>query len=136
MFRVRPAAREDREEVFSLLGELYLFTLLHIPDEFWIAEADEGIVGVAGLAKYKNVLFLSSIGVKEDYRRRGVAAAILREIFKAAQKDIYLYTIIPHFFERWGFVPAPFLDGLPPRNIFGCEGCTPECCVCMRKTIT
>jgi len=100
---------------------------------FWVAEKEDEIIGVARLEEYKNCYFLSSLGVLEAHRKKRIASSLLSEITKGLKKNVYLYTIIPEFFEKFGFEAATPLPGLPSKEILECENCFPDRCTCMVK---
>lgn len=133
MLIIRRFKQGDEQEVLSLLKELDLIYPRQSPDDFWVAEDEGDIVGVVRLENHTDFHFLSSVGVAERCQKRGIASALLNHLFEVVNRDIYLYTVIPKFFEKFGFETVPFFDRLPPREIFGCENCTPGACVCMKK---
>ena len=53
---------------------------------------------------------------------------------KNIQKKVYLYTILPAFFKKYGFKETLPLPSLPSRENLGCPECLPEKCVCMVKS--
>jgi N-acetylglutamate synthase-like GNAT family acetyltransferase len=71
------------------------------------------------------------MGTAKDRQGRGIAVKLLQSLLKKGNKDVYLYTIIPDFFKKFGFGSAPLCSNLPARKNFNCEQCYPENCVCM-----
>jgi N-acetylglutamate synthase-like GNAT family acetyltransferase len=58
---------------------------------------------------------------------------LMDRAFEGLSKPIYLYTVIPEYFERHGFRKAAPRPDLPPRELFGCDRCEPGKCACMRR---
>jgi N-acetylglutamate synthase-like GNAT family acetyltransferase len=131
--KIRRAGKEDSAQIMEILRKLDLYHPSRIPDDFWVADEGGKIVGVSCLTDYGDILFLSSVGVIEERREKGVAKAILEEILAGARKDIYLYTIIPDFFRKLGFEIVDAPPDIPSRECLGCESCRTEECVCMRR---
>lgn len=131
---IRPANQKDTAQIKKILSELVLYHPSLIPDDFWVADEGGQILGVSCLTEHGDFLFLSSVGVIETHRLKGTAKAILEKIFSEAKKDIYLYTIIPDFFKKFGFEIVDTPKNLPAKDSLGCEDCASNECVCMRRT--
>ena len=132
MMKIRPAKKEDSAQITEILRRLDLYHPSRIPDDFWVADENGTVVGVSCLTDYGNFLFLSSVGVVEGRREKGIARAILEKILSRAEKDIYLYTIMPEFFRKFGFEITDAPKKIPSRNSLGCDSCHTAKCVCMR----
>jgi len=130
---IRKAIHSDREAVFRILRELDLEYPSLTPDHFWVADLDGVAVAVGRLEEFEKFCFLSALGTTGNRQGRGVAANLLEGMFKQCKKDIYLYTIIPNFFKKFGFEPTELCQGLPARKRFNCAECDPGHCVCMRR---
>lgn len=131
MLKIRQAQKKDAEEILKILKELDLYYPSLSIQNFWVAEDEGGITGVVRLEEFDDYFFLSSLGVKKDKQKKGIAAALLKHILKPVSKNVYLYTIVPDFFKKFGFEPADPPASLPLKEIFGCEFCIPEKCKCM-----
>jgi N-acetylglutamate synthase-like GNAT family acetyltransferase len=129
--QIRKATKQDSGQIMRIISALDLY----IPDTtykgFWLALKKNKIIGLARLANHGDFLFLTSAGVIETERKKGIAAMLLQTILKNADRDVYLYTIIPEFFEKFGFKITRETEKIPTRESFGCDRCTPEKCVCM-----
>jgi N-acetylglutamate synthase-like GNAT family acetyltransferase len=128
---LRRAIGADEEGLRTLLEELSLVRPSLVVERFWVAEEGGAIVGAAHLEPVGDHLFVSSVGVRRAHERRGIATALLTRMFARSTRRIYLYTVIPAFFERLGFRVAPVPRALPPRELFGCDACERTKCVCM-----
>jgi N-acetylglutamate synthase-like GNAT family acetyltransferase len=147
MLTIEPAQNKDAARISEILKRLDLYHPSRIPDDFWVAQMDNKIVGVACLTEHDDFFFLSSVGVLEEHQRKGIAKALLEKIFKDLKKDVYLYTIIPGFFKKFrfeiverrcptqdvGHSPPHIPGNLPSKESLGCENCLSDNCVCMIK---
>lgn len=133
LLKIRPAQKKEHKEILSILKILDLYYPSQSLENFWVVEKDRKIVAVVQLNEYKDFFFLNSLGVIKNQRRKGIASSLLKEILKNIEKKVYLYTIQPEFFKKFGFKITPPPPNLPSKDAFECEYCTPEKCVCMLK---
>jgi N-acetylglutamate synthase-like GNAT family acetyltransferase len=103
--------------------------------QFIVAEEDGHIAGFGRLWQHNDCLELGTIGVVEEDRGKGLAKKIIRSLLKkTGDKDVYLTTLIPDFFEQFGFKK---LDTPPPQSMIRkaawCEGCKKAGCTVMIK---
>ncbi len=130
--RVRPAASRDHAAVLALLRDLELDYPARDLARFHVAERRGEVVGVAELKLSRGIGLLSCVGVREDLQGRGVGRELVARVLDGVACDVYLYTLVPGFFARLGFVDEPSPPPrLPPRAIYGCEACDPAACRCM-----
>ncbi len=133
MLTIRKANKSDQQQIKVLLQELDLYySALEIKD-FWLAEENNIIIATMQLKKYPNFLFLGSLGVKENYQKKGRASKLINAALKDSRQNVYLYTIIPDFFRKFGFEICQPIPGLPSKDNYECEDCHSERCVCMVK---
>jgi len=135
MLKIRRSGKSDQNTILDLLREIDLHFASQSLENFWVAEKHGRIIGVVQFEEFANFYFLSSLGVVENERKNRVAAALLQEILRDARKDVYLYTIIPDFFTRFGFKIVPAPDFLPAKKPF-CMECYPDKCVTMVRNPT
>jgi N-acetylglutamate synthase-like GNAT family acetyltransferase len=131
MLKIRPAGKTDYDAIKKLLRELDLFYAALMMEGFWVAEKEGKIIGAAQLQDHGDFFFLGSLGVLAKERKKGVAATLLEKALGKADKDIYLYTIIPDFFRKFKFKIVSPLPGLPSKDRYECEDCHLDKCVCM-----
>lgn len=133
MIRIRLAKSDEQ----SLITELERKLDLEVPSlkasEIWLVEEKGKLVGLAKIADLGPAYFLSSLGLLPEKRGLGLARQLLQIVLDGRDKDIYLYTIIPNFFFRFGFEATTPPLFLPSRNIFSCHRCEPERCLCLVK---
>jgi N-acetylglutamate synthase-like GNAT family acetyltransferase len=116
-----------------ILKDLDLMRPSNVTGDFWVAETDSRIVGVSALEDKGDHCYLSSVGVIPDHRKKGIASRLIHEILKSAKKDVYLHTIIPDFFKKFGFDVVTPSQSVPIPGDFDCTGCQPNKCVCMLR---
>lgn len=133
MLLIRRAKKSDNHALHKILDEADLHYSNQKLDDFRVAEMDGTIVGLVRLEEHEDFFFLTSLGVAGDQRNKGIASAILKNIFAEAHKPIYLYTIIPDFFKKFGFTVTDSHPRLPPKEVFGCDQCRPGSCFVMVK---
>jgi amino-acid N-acetyltransferase len=113
-FAVRPARPGERARIEDLLQEAGLTRAgLGEPQcAMWVAVAGAELVGVIGLERYGRVGLVRSVATRSEWRGRGVAQALCREVFAAAEaagvSRLYLLTeTAAEYFRRLGFVNVP-----------------------------
>ena len=131
--RIRRAAPLDRIPLRALAGSLGLEYPGMEGDAFWLAEEEGRIVGAVGLIRHPDCLELVGLGVDASRRGSGLGRSLVGALLAETPGDVYLATIIPGFFARSGFVPAP---GVPASiaarmGTEWCEGCPRERCAVM-----
>lgn len=100
-------------------------------DDFFIANDGDKIVGICGLKKHRDCLELCSLGVDEVYRDKGLGAKLVHAVLKEAKREVYLTTIIPGFFEKFGFEKAGRFPESMIKKRDWCLGCNKELCTVM-----
>lgn len=134
MITIRRATGEDEKGILELLALLDLMSKFQPLDSFWIALDAEKIVGAVRIGEAEDHAFLSHLGVLDEYRNQDVAKRLIGEATKDISKPVYLYTIIPDYFEKLGFVKTQEPENFTYKRWFRCENCNPKACVCMKKT--
>jgi N-acetylglutamate synthase-like GNAT family acetyltransferase len=131
---VRAAQSPDHPVVLHLLSELELDYPSRDLSRFFVGEIRGEIVGIAELKDYKQFWLLSCVGIKESRQGTGMGRALVAPLLESLEKDVYLYTLVPGFFQKLGFNEdkSPPVS-LPPRLIYGCASCDPTLCLCLVK---
>ncbi len=131
MLKIRPAGKNDRKAIIRLLKKLDLFYPTLSAEGFWVAEKDGKVIATVQLAEHEDFIFLGSLAVVEEEQKKGVARTLVEKALGSCRRNIYLYTIIPEFFEKFGFQITASIPGLPSKDRYECEACHSEKCVCM-----
>lgn len=128
---IRKARPEDKAAVLEILREQDLYYSGLSFRDFWVAEDSGRIVGTVQLEPLPGLAFLGSLGTRQDRQGQGIASALLNELLPKQDKDVYLYTIIPDFFKRFGFEPVAPTVSLPSKARYECQDCHSDRCVTM-----
>jgi amino-acid N-acetyltransferase len=95
---IRAATAADYETVCTLLtaNQLPVADINKTLPHFFVATADDDIVGVIGLELYGSYGLLRSMVTKERYRMHGIASKLIGELFAYAStlgiQELYLLT--------------------------------------------
>jgi amino-acid N-acetyltransferase len=110
MARIRPATSDDLPSVERLLTESSLPTagVREALKDFFVAEADGSLVGVAGLEICCDDALLRSVAVKPEWRSKGVGRQLVTHTIAAAEarglNALYLLTTTAErYFPSFGF---------------------------------
>jgi N-acetylglutamate synthase-like GNAT family acetyltransferase len=131
MLTFRKAEEKDNEQILQLLKALDLYYAKLSLINFWVAEENKKIIAAAQLLEYPDFFFLGSVGVIPEEQGTGIASDLINDLFDNVNKKIYLYTIIPGFFERLGFKITDPIPTLPSKDQYECASCHSERCACM-----
>ncbi|GIV29966.1 MAG: hypothetical protein KatS3mg028_1032 [Bacteroidia bacterium] len=107
---VQPCDEIDFEKVKQYVREMCLDDREMFASQFLVAKKDEEILGFGRLREYDDSVELCSLGVIERYRGQGIGKKIvlsLIDIFYQKmdfnRKNLYVVTIIPAYFSKFGF---------------------------------
>jgi amino-acid N-acetyltransferase len=138
--RARPA---DHEAVTTLLSDLALPAegVEEWLDQFWLADHNGQVVGVAGMERYGDSGLLRSVAVAAEWRGSGLGRAlvdrVLDEGHRAGVRDVYLLTTTAEqYFPRLGFacIARDQVPGKVQSSVEFTSAC-PASAVAMRKTL-
>jgi len=161
---IRKAMEKDWDEIAHLLKDMHLAHGSISIQNFWVTLEDDQVIAMAqlepidlrdpstspstqqvecsaslrmrGRKTSTPHIFLSSVGVRNDYRGRGIAKALINKMLLHVDQEVYLYTIIPEYFGKLGFVRTTPPDEDDYRKHFDCKSCTADKCICMKKPVT
>jgi len=131
--RLRNATKTDSPQILDLAKKLELDYSGMEADDFLVAEESRKIVGICALKKHKDCLELCSLGVDENYRKLGLGKKLVLGVLKKAKGEVYLATIIPDFFEKFGFKKSTQIPLSMVKKSDWCQGCKKELCTVMVK---
>lgn len=132
---IRSARHEDFSQIVALAEELGLDYEEMEKDSYWVAEEAGRILGMVGLKKHADCHELCALGVSPGNRGKGLGRKLVSALLLDADRDIYLATIIPGFFERCGFEKRTRFPASMKKAPEWCEGCQKELCTVMvRRT--
>jgi amino-acid N-acetyltransferase len=141
---LRRAGQADHEPVAILLRDLELPTdgvaeWLH---QFWVAEHQGRVIGVAGMERYGDSGLLRSVAVAPEWRSSGIGRTLVDRVLEegraAGVREVYLLTTTAeHYFPRLGFTCVD-RETVPPVVQASAEftGACPASAVVMRRAAT
>ena len=107
---LRRAEHADQEAVTTLLrdSELPIDGVAEWLDQFWVAEHQGRLVGIAGMEQYGDSGLLRSVAVVPEWRRSGIGRTLVERVLEegrtAGVREVYLLTTTAeHYFPRLGF---------------------------------
>jgi amino-acid N-acetyltransferase len=113
MPRIVPCRLEHFEAVLELLSDAGLPAegLQAGPRGLWVAQAGAEVVGAVGLEIHGAAALLRSLVVREDRRRSGVGASLVRHVLREASRQgarriLLLTSGAEEYFRRLGFEPV------------------------------
>jgi len=128
---IRKAKAEEENQVMAIVTEQDLGYDHLKYDSFWVATDNYEVLSVLRMEEFADFFFISAVGTRTIYQNRGYAGKLITTLLAKGGKDIYLYTIIPDFFARFGFTAISTPPFLPSRSLFACERCDRGKCACM-----
>jgi len=132
--RIRKAKKADFPRILEIAQKHSLDYFGMEADDFWVAEERGKIRGICGLKKHHDCLELCSLGVDKKYRRQGLARQLVIALLQDVSGEIYLATIIPAFFEPFGFKKTGRIPGSMIKKSEWCAGCNRKRCTIMIRT--
>lgn len=118
MYRLRRAEPADARQIRRLIHAERLNPLGLDWRRFWLAVDEEGrIIGCGQVKPHRDgSRELASIAVVREWRGRGVAGAIIRQLLAEHPPPLYLTcrAELTGFYARFGFAVAAHPAGLPP----------------------
>lgn len=85
-------------------------------EQFFAIHDDDNVIGFARIRNREGIKELCTVGVKKACRNKGIGAELIG-FATHREKDLYVITIIPDYFKKFGFVeiydiPSVFNDKL------------------------
>jgi len=137
--KLRSAQPSDMENILSIARRYDLDSNDMKAEDFIVAEERGSIIGFGRLWEHDGAVELGTIGVVEEHRGKGVAKEIVNGLLdrvgpgRDLPLPVYLTTLIPSFFEQFGFKT---LTTPPPQSMIRkkgwCDGCSKIGCTVMK----
>lgn len=113
---LRPAQESESAQIRELIRSSGINPMGLVWKRFILAVNDKDeMIGCGQLKPHGNeILELASIAVVPEYRRQGIASAIIEHLLKVSSRPLYLTCIskMGPFYEKFGFVSLPY-DEMP-----------------------
>ncbi len=141
---LRRTVQADHEAVEALLrdSELPLDGVADWMDQFWVAEHQGQVVGVAGMERYGDSGLLRSVAVAPEWGGTGIGRTLVERVLEegraAGVREVYLLTTTAeHYFPRLGFACVE-RETVPAALRASAEftGACPASAVVMRRAAT
>lgn len=91
------------EQICHFISEFELDDRELNQEQFVAAYRNNELVGFGRLRERGDCIELCSLGVVTPHRRKGIGKAIVQELIKRANAELFLVCIIPDFFAPFGF---------------------------------
>jgi N-acetylglutamate synthase-like GNAT family acetyltransferase len=129
--KIRKGGAQDTGAAVELAAALGLDYPGMEKDRIWVAEDQGRIAGLIALRTHADCRELVSLGVDPEYRNRGLGRKLVEALVDGSEGDIHLATIIPRFFEAYGFVETTSIPEGMAKDPSWCEGCPKKLCTIM-----
>lgn len=93
----------DFLKVKTLIAEMCLDDNDLRSGQFMTAKQNEKVLGFGRIRNYGGCRELCSLGVTEPNRMKGIGSALVQALMKNERLPLYIVTVIPGFFMRFGF---------------------------------
>lgn len=117
-YRIRKASRDDRVAIRRLVWKVRINPFRLHWQNFVVAVADDQrLVGCGQLKPHgPNTIELASIAVEEEFRKRGVARAVIEELTGSGPRPLFLVCLanLTGFYSRFGFSEVDS-EPIPPH---------------------
>jgi N-acetylglutamate synthase-like GNAT family acetyltransferase len=131
---IRAFIQDDIPDIVSILKENSLYEDLETLQDLYVLTENETIVGLVQIAPHTAYYFLSYMAIRLGLHKKGLGSYLLNNLLIGIDKPIYLDTIIPEYYERFGFKIIQRPDILPLKEDSVCKICIPEKCRTMKWT--
>lgn len=116
---LRIAEQSDLEKIKPYIKKFFLDDEDLSPQQFFIAEVEQKLAGFGRIKNYEEVYELATLGVLENFRGCGIGKKIVQKLIQQfSSKEIWLTTLIPEFFQQFGFEEN---DNIPDEILLKCQ---------------
>ena len=131
---IRTFIHDDIADIVSILKQNSLYDGFDTINDFHVLTENETIVGAVQIVPYPAYYFLSYMATRLGLHNKGLGSYLINNLLITVDKPVYLYTIIPEFYKRFGFNIIKNQDTLPEKDDAVCKFCIPEKCRTMKWT--
>ena len=126
--RMRRATEADLPQIAILAKKYSLDYPGMSAEDFFVAVERGKILGICALRQHESCEELCSLGVEEGHRGQGVGRSLVLAVSRQAKTDLYLATVIPEYFQKFGFERASNTPVSMIKSPDWCNGCPRERC--------
>jgi N-acetylglutamate synthase-like GNAT family acetyltransferase len=128
---IRKARDEDLAKIEALALKFDLDHENMRAENFMVAEEGGKIVGIGSIIPHEDCLELASVGVRPEYQKSGIGKRLVQQLLDSVKGEVYLATILPRYFEKFGFVKTDQVPLSMLKKESWCVGCRKELCTVM-----
>lgn len=136
MTSIRKATTSDKDQILKVLHDADEYYPGITIENFWVHEDSGKITGVVQFKDYDKYYFLSGLAVSPSLWNKGIGSLLVNKMIEIAKrypgKHIYLNSIKPEYFTRFGFRATTETIPLPVKAPHQCDDCFPEKCKFMK----
>lgn len=119
VFQLRKGKESDISIIRFYAEKFNLDSEELIPQNIYVIEINGQLAGFGRHKEHGNICEISTVGVLEEYRNNGAGKILVNcLILTAPAAEIWLTTIIPEFFKKFGF---QICENVPLELIFKTE---------------
>jgi amino-acid N-acetyltransferase len=118
-------SQNDFGRVLQCIAELHLDDNDVHYSQFLVIKKREQLIGFGRIRTYLQCKELCSLGIMAPYRNRGLGTRITEELIKKGSGNLYVVTVIPAFFSRFGFEQTHEFPKEIESKISFCTGSLP-----------
>ncbi len=116
-FQINSPGEADWKLIQPLIGEFKLDDQDLSIDQFIVCKKGQTLMGFVRIKKYPDCDELSSLGVLSEHRKKGIGTLLILELLKRSPGDVYIVTVVPHYFAKIGFeIINPFPSSLVQKQ--------------------
>jgi N-acetylglutamate synthase-like GNAT family acetyltransferase len=131
LMKIRKAGPEDRGRIAAFVHRHGMDYAGMEQDEFLLAEDGVRLAGVVALRRHPDCLELCALCVEHADRKMGFGRLLVEGLVRTAGGAVYLATVIPAFFEKYGFARTLEVPRGMKKDAAWCEGCDKALCTVM-----
>lgn len=122
-YQIEPLQEKDMGKIEQYVKAYELDgTDMHV-EQFLVAKQGDEILGFVRIKKHVACDELSTLGVVEEHRGKGIGKALTLKVMEVSKRRLMAVCIIPEFFTKLGFTMATDLPEEISKKINYCTSC-------------
>lgn len=101
-----PASPDDLNFIRNTIKSLDLDGSDISASQFLLYKTEHKIVGFGRIKNHGDFDEICSLAVLTEYRNQGIARILLKELIHRCRENVYIVSVIPDLFSKFGFEPA------------------------------
>ncbi|MFH1005142.1 MAG: GNAT family N-acetyltransferase [Bacteroidota bacterium] len=120
-FGITSATDFDIEEIIFLAKCFDLDVEEISSRQFVVAKKKNKIIGFGRLREHSDCTEIATVGVIKEKRHNGIGSAVVNELIKRGPKEIYVLSVLHHFFSRLCFKEVKKIPAVFQKKIDFCK---------------